>query len=120
MYYRQTHMITNTLFNATLVKVVDGDTLSILVELPLNVYKLETIRLLDINSPERNTVEGKAAKSYVEELIGDKSLVIDTDSITAKRDKYGRLLAHVYLPQLNVSLSEQLVSAGHAVKYVKK
>lgn len=108
-------------FNATLVKVIDGDTLSVSVQLPLDVSKLETIRLLDINSPERNTPEGRAATLYVEQLLANKPIVLEVDGIQGKRDKYGRLLAHVYLQhQLNVSLSEQLLSTGHAVKYVKK
>lgn len=113
------------MFNATLLNVIDGDTISVIVQLPLDVYKVETVRLLDIDTPERNTPEGKAATLYLQQLLcGNKQVLIDigNNSNKAKRDRYGRLLAHIYtlIGDKHITVSSHLLENGHAVKYVKK
>lgn len=113
----------NTLFNGTLAKVIDGDTVSVVIELPLNVSKLETIRLLDIDAPERNTPKGKASTVYLIDLLTNKSIVVDIGStINGKRDKYGRLLAHIYtvIGDKRTSISTALLEAGFAAPYEPK
>ena len=92
---------TNTEFEqASLVRVVDGDT--IVVDLDGTDYK---VRLIGVNTPEsvapedyrtENTAEGKDASEYVKEYLADTSNVyLETD--ISNTDKYGRLLRYVWL-----------------------
>lgn len=107
------------------VRVVDGDTI---------VVKLngedEKVRLIGINTPEsvhpdksKNTQEGKKASDYTKELLEGQSVSLEFD--TQERDKYGRLLAYVYLED-GTFFNEKLILDGYAelatyppnVKYV--
>ncbi len=108
------------------IKIVDGDTLSI-------EYKgrAENIRLIGIDTPEsrinkkaqkdaaRNSEDvaaitkmGKEATRFVKTLVkpGDP-VAIEFDR--QPRDKYGRLLGYVYLADGKM-LNEEIVKAGYA------
>ncbi len=84
-------------------RVIDGDTFEILS----NGEKIK-IRLIGVNTPEsvasqeyleetgqKNTQEGKEASEFTKRLLTDKTVYLEFDA--AKEDKYGRLLAYVYL-----------------------
>ena len=95
-------------------RVIDGDTVDVLIDLPLDVYKLERVRLLGINAPEVTTVEGLNSKKHLIDLINNKEvLVIIKES--AIRDKYGRLLAYITCDSINVN--NYMLDKGYAVCY---
>src|SRR3990167_7600233 len=81
------------LYNAEVVRVIDGDTVVLSVDLGFKVFTEQPCRLAGIDSPEMKTDEGKNAKLYLEELFpkGTQELL---DS--RKLDKYGRALGNVY------------------------
>ncbi len=108
-------------------RVVDGDTF----EVTLNGKK-EKVRLLLVDTPEsvhsdssKNTAYGKIASDFTKNLIEGKKVKLEFD--VAERDRYGRLLAYVYLEDGRM-LNEILLQEGHAkvavyqpnVKYVDK
>lgn len=68
-------------------RVIDGDTFI--------TYSGETIRLLCIDAPEKNKQGYEEAKSYLESLILNKEVILNT-SITDK-DIYNRSLRYVYI-----------------------
>jgi len=70
-------------------KVIDGDTIKIS---SVN----ENIRLWGVDTPELKTSKGKSIKSTVNNLLLGKKVTLDIDG-KKKHDKYGRLLAKVYL-----------------------
>jgi len=83
--------------------VVDGDTLYLIVEGVLN-GKYEhlkgervKVRLADVNAPELGTSEGEDSKRALKELIEGKRVYLDIDDVYVT-DKYGRIVAIVYLP----------------------
>src|SRR3989344_5182278 len=84
---------------ATVVKVVDGDTIAV----SLN-GKTETIRIIGINTPEtvdpRKTVEcfGKEASNKAKEYFKEKdyNVWLEEDPTQGERDKYQRLLRYVF------------------------
>lgn len=101
----------------TLVSTTDGDTIRIM-------YKgvNEPVRYLLIDTPETNHPRlgkqpfGTEAKERNHELLNSGDLSIEFD-VGEKRDKYGRLLAYVYVD--GVSVQQTLVSEGLArVAYV--
>lgn len=106
-------------------EVVDGDTYKINYE-----GKEQKVRLIGVDTPEsvhpdksKNTQYGKEASNYVKELIEKKYISLEFD--VSKTDKYGRLLAYVYLENGEM-LNMRLIKEGYAqvatyppnVKYV--
>lgn len=101
-------------YRATVRRVIDGDTLA--VSIALLYYTLdEKLRLRGLDCPELATPEGRAAKRYVEGLIGESAELTITSS---KVDKYDRYLADAHL-QLRSGetgfLNNALFEDGHAV-----
>lgn len=97
-------------------RVVDGDTVHVRRAGELSE---DTIRLLGIDAPEVSHAPGgvdahwgRASTRALEERIADKSVTVRLDA-TQTRDKYGRLLAYLYISDAeNVNL--WLVQNGHA------
>jgi len=110
--------------SGVVTNVVDGDTFDLRIEKtdPRILYEIERVRLADVDSPEMSSPEGPLAKNYTTEtLLGQKVwLDIDNESKSG-RDMYGRLLAVVYLEDLNGTINTThpfnrlLVDAGFAV-----
>jgi endonuclease YncB( thermonuclease family) len=116
------------IYQATLERVVDGDTVDIVIDLGFSTFRRERIRLYGIDAPEINTEAGKLAKGFVEGWFRDnpkffiETIVAEGKSVS-KRDKYGRylgtiakqyndLLPNAYMP--DDSLNERLLKSGHA------
>lgn len=96
-------------FPATLVRVVDADTLRLTLDLGFYIRRFDQpYRLLRINAPEMNTEAGKAAKGWLEVFLAEKPLTAQTQ----KSDSFGRFLIECWAGGENVS--DALVSAGHA------
>lgn len=79
------------------IRVVDGDTFVIEYE-----GKQEKVRLIGIDTPEsvhpdkeKNTEFGNEVSNYSKKMLVGKEVLLEFD--VEKRDKYGRLLAYVYL-----------------------
>jgi len=89
-------------YAARLIEVIDGDTVDLLIDLGLSTFVKERCRLYGIDAPEIETEAGKAAKAYLESLLGAATgeLFVATRKMTRKpkekTDKYGRYLAVLY------------------------
>ena len=100
----------------TAVNVVDGDTLDI--DIADGEYARTRVRLLGVDTPE--TVDdrvgpmyfGEEATRFARQLAMDKEVTVLIDPIGDVRDRYGRLLAYLRLPD-GTTLNEQLVRTGH-------
>jgi endonuclease YncB( thermonuclease family) len=103
-------------YRALDVRVVDGDTLAVQVDLPPDNETDKKLRLRGLDCPEMNTSAGKAAKRFVQEQIDAAEEII---IVTSKVDKYDRYLADVYLRQRSggeIFLNNALLENGHAVR----
>ena len=89
-------------YAAKLIEVIDGDTVDLLIDLGFGVHVRERCRLYGIDAPEMPSEAGKAAKIYLETLIGAATgeLFVATRKMARrpkeKTDKYGRYLAVLY------------------------
>ena len=118
------------IYKAELVRVVDGDTVDLIIDLGFDTSREERFRLYGIDAPETNTDEGKEAKLWLTGVLGPY-LYIYVQTLQyktqAKRDKYGRFLAVLYarfphagqhvmqsgsIPIDSINLA--MVDAGHA------
>lgn len=101
---------------AKVIKVVDGDTVTVLIN-----DKKETVRVIGINTPEtvdpRRKVEcfGIEASSKAAELISDKTIELEKDESQSNRDKYNRLLRYVWID--GKDFGKQMISEGFAYEY---
>jgi micrococcal nuclease len=116
------------IYKAELIRVVDGDTVDLIVDLGFDTSRKERFRLYGVDAPEMNTAEGKAAKAWLIGILGPYGAIyVQTIQLEtkAKRDKYGRFLAVLYdeLPTLipimrepihPSSINAKMIVEGHA------
>lgn len=98
------------------VKVVDGDTLD--VDIPDGDKPHTRVRLWGVDTPETAQSRREAMYFGPEASAFTKSLVegrrVRLVLTGRSRDKYGRLLAYVYLADRDLMLNEELLRTGHA------
>ena len=111
-------------YKAKIIKVVDGDTVDVIIDCGFSMYTQQRVRLLGINTPETRTKDleekerGIAAKERLKELIKlSKNHCIIQTSLD-KKGKYGRLLGVLYNKAVDSrAFNDILVAEGHAVPY---
>lgn len=84
-------------YAAKLIRVVDGDTVWMDVDLGFTVHVSICFRLLGINAPElygTPGTAGKDAKARLESLLAQGALSLRSEK-PLKTDKYGRWLADI-------------------------
>lgn len=95
----------------------DGDTITV----DMN-GKEERIRMIGVDTPEtqdpRKPVQcfGQAASEFTKQLIGDNPVRLEADSLSDNRDRYSRLLRHVYLPDGRLVQAE-IIKHGFGFAY---
>ena len=110
-----------------IVKVLDGDTIDVLIDLGFDLFKKERVRIAGVDTPEKRTrdLEEKALgidatnwmKKHLEDTIaGDEELTIRTE-LKGGMGKYGRLLGWLYVGEDTISLNEQMITEGYAWAY---
>lgn len=102
-------------------KCMDGDTAKFIIN-----NEEQTVRFLAINAPEvehkdqdiKEEPFGKEASDYTCNLLKNaKEIVLEYDTNSDRQDKYGRILAFVYVD--NELIEEKLINKGYAkVAYV--
>ena len=111
-------------YNATLERIVDGDTFDCCLDLGFDVkLHKQRVRLAGIDTPESRTRDleekklGLAAKDRLIEILDKGSLQVESKEV----GKYGRVLGvlTVYPDNLDmpINVNDTLVSEGHAVEY---
>tara|TARA_R100000687_G_C6401933_1_gene142304 strand:- start:153 stop:512 length:360 start_codon:yes stop_codon:yes gene_type:complete len=106
-------------YKCKLVRIIDGDTIDISLDLGFSVWMLkQRVRLLGINTPEsrtRNLEEkalGLAAKAHLKKLL-PKRFIIKTSK--DGKGKFGRILAEPIVDGVNIC--QQMIDDNHARPY---
>ena len=118
-------------YKAIVERVVDGDTIDVIIDLGFKTWKKVRVRMEGINTPESRTRDleekkrGLAAKDRLVEI-----LKYNNNECTLKVSgvgKFGRAIASVYVDTLSpssdqssitiVNVNKQLIEEGHAVAY---
>jgi micrococcal nuclease len=108
-------------YNATVTKVVDGDTIDALVDLGFDTWKKVRIRMNGMNAPESRTrdleekARGLAAKARLKEILKENKnkFILVSHGV----GKYGRCLGEIFINPGDDSVNNLLISEGHAVEY---
>ena len=74
-------------YKCELIKVVDGDTIDVLIDVGFSTYRKERVRLYGINTPECRTrdkeekIKGLAAKARLKDILKEfgKHFIIKTE-----------------------------------------
>lgn len=97
-------------YKAKVIKVIDGDTVGLMVDLGFEVYKIVRCRLARINAPEIKETEGINSTTYLKALLPEgKEVTFQSTGY----DKYKRSIAEIYVDDINVS--DKLVQDCKAV-----
>ena len=98
---------------ATVVRVVDADTIRLKLDLGWGISSEQNCRIIGVNAPELSTAAGQAARDWALTIMTPGLPVTFTSH---KLDKYGRPLGQVhYGPAGAVDYGTTLLAAGHAV-----
>jgi endonuclease YncB( thermonuclease family) len=100
-------------FYATVVKVHDGDTLTL--QVPFRDFNFP-LRFLDIDAPELNA-GGEASRDWLKGKIEGKDVQIKIDPKN-RVEKYGRLLGRVFY--LGMDLGQEEVYLGLAKPFTQR
>lgn len=108
-------------YKAEIIRVIDGDTVSAIIDLGFGVSLKEKLRFLDYDSPETfrpSCLEekelGKEATRYLTERLQEYETVI-LKTTKDKKGKYGRILCRILLEN-----DEDLIQTMIDKKYIKK
>jgi micrococcal nuclease len=112
-------------YSAKILRVIDGDTIESEIDLGFGVSIRKIVRLNGIDTPEKNSrivserelaVKATARTKYA---LENKTVIIKTQ--LDKDDKYGRVLAYVYVSEKDVesnqSFNIKLIQEGLAFPY---
>ncbi len=106
-------------FETKVLRVLDGDTVDVLISFPFGISVNKRVRLYGINAPETRTrdkeekVKGKAAKKRLAELLMEAHMKCVMKYYGD--GKFGRPLGELFVNGVN--LNQLLVKEGHAVPY---
>jgi len=96
-----------------MIRVIDGDTFVLDIDVGFNLHHHATVRLRGWNCPEVNTAEGNMAAGFADTVLRDRPLIVETYK---DRQTFARWVADVYVggSYLGVHLGRILEQAGHA------
>ena len=99
-------------------RVVDGDTVDVILDLGFGLFKKERVRIAGVDTPEKRTRNlkekqlGNDATEFAEKWFADGDIVIRTE----KDGKYGRLLGWCYKGE--ECFNHRLIDEGFAWSYL--
>ena len=98
-------------------RVVDGDTVDVILDLGFGLFKKERVRIAGIDTPEKRTRNLKEKKlgcdatEYAEKWFSEGDIIIRTE----KDGKYGRMLGWAYKGA--ECFNHQVIADGYAWSY---
>ena len=115
-------------YRVTLLRVVDGDTLDVDIDLGFSIKLAgQRLRLLWVNTPERKgktRAAGDAAWRFAQKWLGSHSNIMirsrKREPGHAEKDAFGRYLVEVYGDNEHGEqecLNSALLDSGHAVPF---
>ena len=100
-------------------RVVDGDTVDVIIDLGFDIAYSSRVRLYGIDTPESRTrdkdekARGLISKDFLKSWLDKGNVVIRTRK--DKKGKFGRVLGEMVVD--NININELMIEEHHAVKY---
>ena len=102
-------------------RVVDGDTIDVVLDLGFDILHKSRVRLYGIDTPESRTrnldekARGKMAGAFLKDAIEKGEKVVIQTKLKDSRGKFGRVLGDVIVDGVNIN--KALVENNYAVAY---
>jgi micrococcal nuclease len=106
------------------LKIVDGDTIDVDIDLGFDISFTSRVRLAGIDTPESRTkdkdekVLGLEVKERLKHLISTANTVVIRTEKMNSSEKYGRILGWLFLDGAEKSVNEVLIADGYAWGYM--
>jgi len=108
------------IYKAKVLRVVDGDTCDVMLDLGFNFFQKGRVRLVGIDTPEsrtRDKVEkkyGLLSKQYLKDWVAKYPHILVESSA---KGKFGRILGNLYDPTKTECFNEIVIRDHYAVPY---
>jgi len=108
-------------YNCKVTRVVDGDTIDVILDLGFSILHKCRVRLYGIDTPESRTrdkdekARGKLAAKFLKDSIDKGKTVVLQSKLKDSKGKYGRVLGSVIVD--DVDLNEKMILNFLAVRY---
>ena len=108
-------------YNCKVTRVVDGDTIDVILDLGFSILHKCRVRLYGIDTPESRTrdkdekVRGKLAGKYLKDTIDNGDTIVLQTKMKDSKGKFGRVLANVVVDDININ--QQMIINHLAVRY---
>ena len=92
-------------------RVVDGDTIDVVLDLGFDILHKSRVRLYGIDTPESRTrnldekARGKMAGAYLKEAVEKGEKVVIQTKLKDSRGKFGRVLGEIIVDGVNINQS---------------
>jgi micrococcal nuclease len=102
-------------------KVVDGDTIDVILDMGFNILYRERVRLFGIDTPESRTRDltekkyGLKSKEFLKKTLSSASHIVIKTYKGDEKGKFGRILGDIWCD--GVSVNKLMCKVGHAVEY---
>lgn len=106
------------------IRVVDGDTIDVVIDLGFDIAFTSRVRLAGIDTPESRTTDknekrlGIEVKDFVKKAMSEAKVVVIQTEKPDSSEKYGRILGWVFLDGSIESLNAQMIRLGYAWSYL--
>tara|TARA_Y100001951_G_scaffold56511_1_gene44758 strand:+ start:40 stop:462 length:423 start_codon:yes stop_codon:yes gene_type:complete len=108
-------------YSCKVKRVVDGDTVDVVLDLGFDVSYSTRVRLYGIDTPESRTrnkdekARGKMAGAFLKEAIESGEKVVIQTKLKDSKGKYGRVLGEVVVDDININ--KLMIQCHLAVAY---
>lgn len=97
------------IYRVTILKILDGDTFDVNIDLGFRAHLEERVRLAAIDAPPLGEDGGREAFEYVREQMAKAKTVVVR---TGKEDKHGRYVMHVFYSLEEDTTKERVFQTG--------
>lgn len=106
------------------LKVVDGDTIDVDIDLGFDISLTKRVRLAGIDTPESRTSDkaekalGLEVKEVLKEALKHAQTVVIRTELPDSTEKYGRILGWVFIDGAEEPFNKTLIASGYAWEYM--
>jgi len=108
-------------YSCKVERVVDGDTIDVVLDLGFDILYKSRVRLYGIDTPESRTrnldekARGKMASAFLKEAIENGTKVVIQTKLKDSKGKFGRVLGDVVVDGVNIN--QLMIDNFHAAAY---
>ena len=113
-------------YKASVLRVVDGDTIDVMLDLGFDTWVRRRVRLFGIDCPETRTRDKKEKKAGLKAKEFTSKMVVEFNNTCRIKSrgigKFGRVIGEVFFDKTSEEyycLNDMLLDTGNAVPYME-